>query len=386
MLSRSLLTLFLTGFAAAQQISVGVTAGTNVTQPFHDFQMSTTFPGGESGRYLYTSGPRQFIVGPAVELLLPRNFSVEVDALHRELPSKLALEQPSGFPVIHFPGSRVHTTWEFPILAKYTIARGSWRPFGAAGISLRPAGNGSGLSHWGTTVGLGVERNWRQLRISPTLRYTRWSQPDHYFAIPPQRQDHLEFLVGFHYGPTAGSATAFGRRLSVGILAGLAFGDDLKVPFPKVGGVGEIRSEANSPVSGLSLEFQLWRRFSVEADGLYRPLHSTFVPDVSIPEFRQLRSATLTWEFPVQLKYRLPELSRATPFIEAGPSFRAVANLSTPEPSHIGFTAGVGIEWKLWRLKLGPVVRYTRWQATSADAFDPRARTNQAQLLFGASF
>ena len=68
----------------------------------------------------------------------------------------------------------------------------------------------------------------------------------------------------------------------------------------------------------------------------------------------------LTWEFPLLAKYRFPT-RRLQPLIELGPSFRATGNLNDADPSHFGITAGAGIETSLSRLKIAPVVRFTRW-------------------------
>ena len=102
-------------------------------------------------------------------------------------------------------------------------------------------------------------------------------------------------------------------------------------------------------------------------------------------------SATInTWEFPLLAKYRL-STPVIKPFLEAGPSFRHVSLFSgdSPHLSQAGFTAGVGVGFKLMRLRIDPEIRYTRWGTDSKPSpylFDPRSNVNQAELLLGLSF
>jgi hypothetical protein len=68
-------------------------------------------------------------------------------------------------------------TWEFPVLAKYSLAKRTftWRPFAEGGPSFRLAGNLNGYnpSHYGVTVGGGIETYVRtRRRHKPSVRYT----------------------------------------------------------------------------------------------------------------------------------------------------------------------------------------------------------------------
>jgi len=231
------------------------------------------------------------------------------------------------------------------LLARYRFTVASINPFVSSGLSLRPAGTGTGLSHHGITAGAGLEMRVRGVNISPTLRYKRWAEPRNNFGLPPARPDQLGFLVGFD------------------------------------------RSSASSPVAGAMVEFGLPKNLFVEVDGLYRPLHATDVPTDGSGEGRRVRFATLTWEFPVLSKYKLPT-PKARPFIELGPSFRAFGNLQSAPPSHYGVTAGTGIEMSLGRLKIAPAFRFTRW-ARDRMFQNPdfaHAFPNQAQVLVGVYF
>src|ERR1019366_8157109 len=228
------------------------------------------------------------------------NFSLEADALHRTLHSKQSMtEFFSGGTQINFgPFTRTHASWEFPILGKYRLSHSPLHPFLEAGASLRPAGSGTNVSHWGATAGAGIELHARGFNISPTVRYTHWKASPG--SVPVGIQNQVEFLVGVDRNSESGWATGFGKRLSVGILAGIALGDDLKVASTPSPFSGSQRSESNSPIVGALLEFAIYRSLSLEADGIYRPLHarelSTLEGDV--------RFAVLTWEFPVMAKYK----------------------------------------------------------------------------------
>ena len=78
-------------------------------------------------------------------------------------------------------------------------------------------------------------------------------------------------------------------------------------------------------------------------------------------------NTVVTWQFPVLVKYKFP-LGRLSPFLEGGPSFRSAGNLNRSDPSHVGVSAGVGVEAQWRRLRIAPRVRYTRWAALLHDS------------------
>ena len=333
--------------------------------------------------YIVAPGSRRLIIGPMVEFRLPQNWSVEVDALHRELRSTTTtllspgFELPDGSRLTMIgPFTRTHTTWEFPMLAKYRIPVSKLNAFVALGPSLRPAGTGTGLSHLGIAAGAGVEMQLLGINLAPTLRYTRWSAANR-SPFGGAILNQVEFLVGFHRPSTSASPSAFGRKISIGAIVGLGLGRDFRPPtinpFARV-------PESNSPIAGAMVEFGLPKNLSVEIDGLYRPLHGS-----DGGEGGPARFATLTWEFPVLLKYRF-RVPRVKPFVELGPSFRALGNVVISPPSHYGVTAGAGVEINLRRLKVSPTIRYSRWAAEQQKPFGTYSFPNQTQLLVGFSF
>ncbi len=270
------------------------------------------------------------------------------------------------------------------MLAKYRVPVRSLHPFLEAGAAFRPAGSGTLVTHLGATAGAGVETHLHSLSMSPMLRYTRWR---HGFsgAAPEAIVNQVEFLVGFD--PTAATSAwggTFGRKLSIGVLAGVGLGDDLRPAQASIYPRGYERPDANSPIFGALLEFQVYRNFFVEADGIYRSLHAT---DLSTAE-GDVRFAVLTWEFPVLAKYKVRLLHRVRPFAELGPSFRLDGNFNGPTPSHFGVTGGAGLEAALGKLKISPAIRYTRWaeERSPRNAFRAATFLNEVESLVAFSF
>jgi hypothetical protein len=76
--------LALSPIAVAQEITLGVLTGASLNDDFRP--TSTTYFGLATQ---YSSNASQwFMVGPTIELKLPRHFSVEADAIHRAIRTK----------------------------------------------------------------------------------------------------------------------------------------------------------------------------------------------------------------------------------------------------------------------------------------------------------
>lgn len=143
-------------------------------------------------------------------------------------------------------------------------------------------------------------------------------------------------------------------------------------------------SEAKDYIVGATLEWQFTPRWSVEADALFRKLHMT--DELIRPDGTRSRigvAPVITWEFPVLAKYRFGS-AKWRPFLEAGPSFRTAGNLNGTNPSHVGATAGLGVERRWGPLKFAPVIRYTRWQRDEPRRLQQTA-SNQVELLLNVS-
>lgn len=376
--------------ALAQKLTLGVIAGTSLTGDVRTGSVSVGGGFSQDGSVTFTYSPvsRPFIAGPKLELDLPGRLSLEVDALYRPLKERVTqtfdppVVLPNGVTISSIgPSTRKLASWEFPVLAKYRFDVSGPRPFVEAGPSFRPAASGSGASHLGITVGVGVETRLAKLHVSPMVRYTRWKRRGGAMGVGSAITNQVEALVAFEHAATnAGWTSALGRRFSPGVLVGVGLGDDLRLPQASVIGTPE-RSESNSPVYGVLLEFGVNEEWAVDLNGIYRALHG----------YDGQRFAVLTWEFPVLAKYKLPPSQAIKPFIELGPSFRTDGNFNGPRPSHYGFTGGAGVEAPVGRVKISPMVRYTRWakERTPDPPRNPPWRStflNQVQVLLAFSF
>jgi hypothetical protein len=147
-------------------------------------------------------------------------------------------------------------------------------------------------------------------------------------------------------------------------------------------------SGPRSFLSGAIVEIALPKKFSLEGNVIYDPLHSTsrtvIVGTPSVPGFLPFsyKYASPEWKFPVLVKYRFSS-ERLKPLVELGPSFRLPEGQSTF--AKYGVTAGLGFEARMRRLKIAPVLRYTRWGAEKLPEFTYGIR-NQLEFLTGFSF
>ncbi|MGO9257055.1 MAG: hypothetical protein ACLQU1_12235 [Bryobacteraceae bacterium] len=338
------------------------------------------------------SQSKDWIAGAMFELRFGSGFSVEVDAMYRELHATIASVEPNGslygvspFPVVAF---------EFPVLAKYRFGAGRLKPLVEAGPSFRATGNLNFFpSHYGVSAGFGVETQWRGLKIAPVVRYTRWAQDMLPFR-PVSQLNQVELLVGVsraaesHWSP-------LGRRMSLGVIAGWELANDIS-PYTgtttvTIPGSGNTFTQANateyvtgvkSPMAGPVMEIHLPRHLSVELDGFYRPLreHYKTVLDNGTVYSSVTYTEAATWQFPVLAKYRF-RLGKVNPSAEAGPSFRLPV-VSLPAD---GVTGGAGVEMHWHALHIAPAFRFTRWGARNSLASSEFARS-EATILVGFAF
>ena len=264
------------------------------------------------------------------------------------------------------PFTRTDFDWQFNLMGKYRISEGRLTPFVESGLSVLPVEN---TDKRGITAGSGIELRVSSLNITPAVRYTRWVTNRGWGAVPNQ----VQFVVGVSEASDSVPPTAFGRELSLGVVAGLALSEGLRLSSPTE------HSDSINAIGGVMVSTPLTKNLSLEIDGLYRPMH--LIEGTS-------RSAFLTWEFPFLVKYTMNR-PRVSPFAELGPSFRAIAHANPDNHSHHGITGGVGVEAHLSRLKIAPAIRYTRW-ARDRNRFGQdtylSTRQNQIELVFGLSF
>lgn len=174
-------------FASAQAVSVGVKGGVPLLDgtTFHD----------ES---------RPYIVGPMIEVRLPADFAIEVDALYRRIGSSYGFSgnivTGTGLTLIApYSGRQRGNAWEFPFLGKYYFhqeVKGG-RVFVGTGWALRTIDFRSVVSQSGVDssgraftqtfknhdrsdvqVGAVVAAGFRfqagRFALAPEARYTRW--------------------------------------------------------------------------------------------------------------------------------------------------------------------------------------------------------------------
>jgi hypothetical protein len=210
--NRGLLVFFLfTPIIFSQPLAFGVKGGVpltdllNATQAGYNENASTTNP---------------YILGPTVELRLPRNLVIEFDALFRHFRYRWT------FSIIGY-GSQTtaaSNAWEFPLLLKYRLPGRLLRPYIDGGVAVDRLQGRATITTYsfgpGTTIlttttqtsspqGLenktsagvvicgGVDIPALFLHISPEVRYTRWTLP--HFALPDvlhSNENQVEFLLG----------------------------------------------------------------------------------------------------------------------------------------------------------------------------------------------
>jgi len=153
-----------------------------------------------------------------------------------------------------------------------------------------------------------------------------------------------------------------------------------------------VRSDAAGYVVGPTIEFYVTRKLSVSLDALYKPLHyeagASFKPepnpDGSWEVIGYAPATVVTWQFPVLLRYKFRS-RRVNPFVEGGPSFRTAGNLNRSNPSHVGVSAGAGVEFRWGRFALTPSARYTRWAREDIVGI-VYTRPDQVEFLLRASW
>ena len=188
------LSLALPLLASAQSLSVGILGGA----PFQDVVKSATTTGVTS-----VAKSTNFTVGPAIQVNLPANFRVEVDALYRPYNFSL-LGTSLG---VNVPAKQ----WSFPVLAQYRLGKSRIQPFVEGGISFdHPSGltsavkatlaSGPGrLLHQDNAsivLGAGLDVKIPLIRVSGEFRFTR---PTISNFANISNLNQAQVLVGVHF-------------------------------------------------------------------------------------------------------------------------------------------------------------------------------------------
>lgn len=200
--------------AVAQPIGLGVKFGLPLTDAFNTSSNSTTS---------YSSDTKLYIIGPQIELRLPKGLSIELDALFTRLNfSSVGSVAGSVADAVTDADS-----WEFPLLLKYKFGganavAASVRPFVTTGASYRRLTNITQIADFitggsqstsdpselqkkdstGFVIGGGVEIRALFLRISPEFRFTRWGTSNFVEGVShllETNRNQGQFLVGIHF-------------------------------------------------------------------------------------------------------------------------------------------------------------------------------------------
>ena len=203
MMSRIVLAAILCSVSAwAQPVSVGVKGGLPIASVTQDSPCP------------FCARQNRYVAGVSVEVRLPRRLAIEADGLVRRLHatySAFQLHTPFGI-----SGPVSGYDWELPVLLKYKARSRKLSPFAGLGPSFRHVGTlrGTGLRTdfslqnvpeaitfdppkdlgIGIAAGAGVTKKLGVLRVSPEIRYTRWTEE---FFQPNKNQ--VELLLGVHF-------------------------------------------------------------------------------------------------------------------------------------------------------------------------------------------
>lgn len=352
--------------AAAQSVRIGVVGGFDTRRDFAErlFPATATDAG-----FATESKSTSYLIGPAIQIELTPRFSLEANALYKPLLFTDSTVLLDGSRRSQSPATVV--TWQFPILAKYRISSGAIRPFVEGGPSFRASGNLNSTrpSKAGLTAGLGLQIPVGGFRVEPRVRYTRWSR-DRAGVSTSTTPDQVEFLVGF-YGDSQRDWKPLGSRLSLGVALGTNLTRYYRIPDSPLD-----NSLIVGPVVRLGLSSEWYVQFSALHNEIVRPAVAN-----------RTGQENATWEFPVVLRWRVPVRLNSTvsPVVEAGPVFRTPQQINGADLSQVGVAAGAGVEVKVSRFRLTPVVRYVHWGEDNRSG-QSQVRRNQVQVLAEFTF
>ena len=192
-------------------ISIGIAGG----MPISSIVKNSTAPQSESladfllgfasieGTY---TGPREFLVGPTLEVRLPLHLSIEADGLYRPVTVRVAggpfvSAFPNGVALIEL-ADKSYDSWEIPIVVKYRFPMRHVQPFIEAGPSLRVLD--SPLNQWfsnqGVVAGAGVDLRMKRLRTGPEVRVVHWGDDATAFRHPYNSiRNQVELLLDLSF-------------------------------------------------------------------------------------------------------------------------------------------------------------------------------------------
>ncbi len=138
-----------------------------------------------------------------------------------------------------------------------------------------------------------------------------------------------------------------------------------------------LSTTTNRYIIGPEAELRLPFHLGVEADALYR-------------HYNVGGSGISQWEFPILLKYHFKGVPLIHPFVDAGPIFNHVSDISslTLNSSTAGLALGAGLDFHALIIHVTPEFRYIHWGSANIQAANGivSSNQNQAEFLVGLTF
>ena len=195
-------------------VFLGVVLGSTLTDDFRIVSPTSVVQYGSFPPFTATSvsiGQSTFLIGPSLEIQLPLDLAVEIDALRRPIPeisywtvpggTALTPSQTAALNALNAASqSSTPVTWVFPLLAKYRLLLSRAEPLVELGPSFRLPEelNGGHLSTYGITGAVGIEVHLLRIRIAPQVRFTHWAS-DSPAGSTRFNPSQLEFLTAFSF-------------------------------------------------------------------------------------------------------------------------------------------------------------------------------------------
>jgi hypothetical protein len=178
-----------------QSFYVGIIGGGSFTYGFSERVLGETPP-----KTVIYPTQRDYLVGPTIEVGLPRRIALGFEALYRPLNQTAATLLADGSLRSISPATVI--TWELPVLMRYRFTEEKWQPLVEAGPSFRTAGNlnASSPSSKGITLGVGLRTRIGVARVTASFRYTRWASDPLYAIAARTNRNQVVFLLGISFG------------------------------------------------------------------------------------------------------------------------------------------------------------------------------------------
>lgn len=146
-----------------------------------------------------------FTVGPTAEVALPHHFAIETGFLFKRIGTSYRFRYNNS----DFNQRLRGNSFEIPVVGKYYLHdRSIFKPYLGLGVAARrtfqtselspPRSTFESLSPWGlgAVAAAGVQFGAGRLKLSPEVRYTRWSREGQQI---PRNRNQAEFLLGISF-------------------------------------------------------------------------------------------------------------------------------------------------------------------------------------------